>query len=142
MELVGIAAALGVPPLSLVFPDVTAAVEVLPGKPMLGIDAFGWFIGAGGPVGPTHEYAFAPGGVQTSNIMRYPLELLQIHQALMHEKWSLGQHETSQELAVLPDILQDKTGEQAAAIRSRIAALEAERDRLFEAYRKRLEADA
>lgn len=138
-ELLTIAAALGVPPASLLFPDVTEIVEVLPGKPMVGIDAFGWFIGAGGPVGLVHEYAFTPDGVQTSNVMRIPLELLKIHQALTHEKWSLAQHESSQQLAVLPDVLRDETGEQAAAIRRRIEALEAERDRLFDEYRRRLD---
>jgi hypothetical protein len=116
-------------------------VEILPGKTMLGIDAFGWFIGAGGRAG-LGNYAFAPPGISTSNAMRIPLALLNIHEALIDEKWSLAQNEGAQQLASLPDVLTDQTGEQAAAIRKRIEALEAERDRLFDEYRKRLDTDA
>jgi len=46
-ELLTLAAALNVPPLSLLFPNVLVPVEVLPGVEMAGTDALGWFVGNG-----------------------------------------------------------------------------------------------
>jgi hypothetical protein len=46
-ELVGIAAALDLPPLALLFPNVLDEVEIFPGRPVRGIDALGWFAGTG-----------------------------------------------------------------------------------------------
>lgn len=46
-ELLTIAAALGVPPLRLLFPNVLDDVEILPGVTVSGTEALGWFTGLG-----------------------------------------------------------------------------------------------
>ncbi|PND55522.1 hypothetical protein CRM90_22485 [Mycobacterium sp. ENV421] len=87
-ELVGLAAALDVPPLSLLFPDVLAEIEVLPGKRMDGLSALGWFIGMGGSADiiehgeVVHRRWFMPDGIDTDGSMIIPLQLLRIEQDL------------------------------------------------------------
>lgn len=50
-ELFGLAGALGLPPLALLFPDIREDVELFPGNVVAGVDALGWFTGTGDHVG-------------------------------------------------------------------------------------------
>lgn len=141
-ELVVLAAALGVPPLALAFPDITADFEVLPGKPVPGFSALGWFIGAGGSVGIGRDYSYAPDGVATSDAMRIPLRLLQIDETLMQQRHSLLQSERPIELGMVDNpALQEDMKRQAEITRQTIKTLENERDRLIEVYRKSIDDD-
>lgn len=134
-ELVGLAAALGVPPIALLFPDVLADVEVLPEKVMDGLAAFGWFIGAGHDYGLIWDESYVPPGVETSGAMRIPLQLLQIEAALATQRHSLLQSERGPEVLSMPEPLRVRAAEDAARAREAIRLLEDERDRLVEAYR-------
>lgn len=132
-----IAAALGVPPASLLFPDVLAEVEVLPGKSVTGLAALGWFIGAGGSVGLVRDMSYAPDGVVTDSSMRIPLALLQIDLRIAQCNYSLMQSEGLQPHAANEAALSEMRDE-AATTRKTLEALESERDRLVSEYRKRL----
>ncbi|OBF00391.1 hypothetical protein [Mycobacterium sp. 852002-10029_SCH5224772] len=136
-ELVGLAAALNMPPIALLFPDVLSDVEVLPNKPMDGLAAFGWFIGAGHSIGLSWDESYAPNGVQTSGAMRIPLELLQIEASLAQQRHSLLQSERGPEVLAMPDVMRDRAKEDAARTREAIRLLEEEKSRLIEAYRGR-----
>ncbi len=132
-----IAAALGVPPASLLFPDVTTDVEVLPGKSMRGLSAFGWFIGAGGPVGLVHDRAYVPEGIKSDGSMRIPLQLLQIEQQIVEYEHSLVQSEGGQAHAA-NDAVRDMLRQQSEATRKTIEALNLEHGRLLGECRERL----
>jgi hypothetical protein len=136
-ELVGLAAALNMPPIALLFPDILAEVEVLPDKQMNGLAAFGWFIGAGHTVGLIWDESYSPDGVQTSGAMRIPLELLRIEASLAQQRHSLLQSERGPEVLSMPDALRDRAKEDAARTREAIGLLEEEKARLIEAYRGR-----
>lgn len=136
-ELVGLAAALGVPPASLLFPDITETIEVLPGKPMRGVEAFGWFIGAGGPVGLAGDWAYAPEGVRTSQSMRIPLELLKIELELVEYQDARERALTGQRTAT-NDAQRKLLQDHADGIAKMITDLEHRRDLLIDEYKKGL----
>jgi transcriptional regulator with XRE-family HTH domain len=133
-ELLVLAAALELPPAALLFPDVLGDIEALPGKPTRGLSTFGWLMGAGYQVGLVHDVSYVPDGVHTSDAMRIPLQLLQIEADLAQQRHSLLQSERGPEVLTMPDALRDNTLQQTAVRRERIKILEAERDRLIEAY--------
>lgn len=132
-----IAAALGVPPVSLLFPDITESIEVLPGKKLPGLSALGWFIGAGGgPIDLTRDRSYAPDGVDTDESMRIPLQLLRIDQNIAQIRHGLqiknGQmHAANDEVRQMMQAVADD--EQGI-----ISSLELERERLLDEYRKSL----
>lgn len=136
-ELVGLAAALKMPPIALLFPDVLADVEVLPDRRMDGLAAFGWFIGAGRSVGLIWDESYVPAGVDTSGAMRIPLELLAIDAALAQQRHSLLQSERGPEVLSMPNALREQSKADAERTREAIRILEDQRDRLIEAYRGR-----
>lgn len=139
-SLIAIAAALETPPLALLFHDITADIEILPGNHVPGYSALGWFIGAGGSVGIGQQYMYAPKGVETSDAMRIPLRLLQIDEALMQQRHSLLQSEGAVESGMFDNpAVEHQYKSQAEMTRRTIAALEEERERLLEVYRKTLD---
>ncbi|MEU9805585.1 helix-turn-helix domain-containing protein [Mycobacterium sp. NPDC050853] len=92
-ELLTLAAALGVPPASLLFPD-DASAEVLPGKSMPGLEGYGWFIGAKGN---------APDGVATDESMLIPLRLFGITEKIDERQSMLYQLGREPDVEVLND---------------------------------------
>lgn len=140
-ELLILAAALGVPPLALLFPDITSPeIDVLPAKPVPEYSALAWFIGAGGSVGLTQDYLYAPEGVATSDAMRIPLRLLQIDDALMQQRHSLLQSERGPEVFTMPDEVRESMKQRAEATREVIRVLEEERGRLLDVYKGQADA--
>lgn len=139
-ELLILAAALHMPPAALLFPDALDDVEVLPGKAVRGLSAFGWFIGAGHDVGLSHEVRYVPDGVVTSQAMRIPLQLLQIEATLAQRRHSLLQSERGPEVLTMPDVLRENEKQRAQVTRDAIKVLEQERDRLITAYRDGIDA--
>ncbi len=92
-DLLTLAAALGVPPAALLFPD-DATVEVLPGKSMHGLEGYGWFIGAKGN---------APDGVATDESMVIPLRLFEISEKIDERQSLLYQMGREPDVEVLND---------------------------------------
>lgn len=130
-ELVAIAAALGVPPISLLFPDVLAEVEILPDHRMDGLSALGWFIGVGGSTDIvhgdfSHRRWFMPEGISTNNSMQIPLRILRIDEDL---SYLYGAYPT------LPRYTDDTA--EGESIRAAIEHLEAERATLIDTYREK-----
>lgn len=132
-ELIGLAAALGVPPISLLIPNSAETIEVLPGKNMMGLDALGWFIGAGGYLGGLFDFFLAPEGVETDDSMRIPLRLLQLNVELAQAGDSLRKAE----------FVRDTDKESSATLKPEIerytqviARMESERERLIDQYRR------
>lgn len=120
-EVVGLAAALGVPPIALLFPDVLDDVEVLPGNTISGIAALGWFIGAGSDVG------FTPTGVETDTSMVAALEVLRIDQEIAVQRAQLTRVEDAAG-RTSNGALREKLEQQATAIRETIEVLDLDRD--------------
>lgn len=135
-ELVTLAAALELPPTALLFPDISAEIEVLPGKPTDGLTALGWFVGAGGKLGMVEDYVYAPDGIETDSCMHIPLELLRIGYAIADQQFQLARAENATERTT-NDKLREKFEQQAESIRDTIELLLADRDVQEATYRGR-----
>lgn len=147
-ELFVLSAALSVPPLALIFPNVLASIDVLPGRRMRGLSAMGWFIGWGVSIGPrsqSQDYSYGLGAADDvadslRNRMRIPLRLLQLEDALLREEHNLRrENDRSIELGIvdtpeIQDQISEATQQALAAIRRRIDSLEFEREQLMGKY--------
>ena len=126
-ELLVLAAALELPPAALLFPNALDDVTILPGKPMRGIEAVGWFTGTGTVV---------PEGVSTNN-QRIGLmwQLVQIEQTLEIQRDNLVQQEGGLELLTMSEPMREHYEQQAQHTREAIKSLESRRDRIVHDYR-------
>lgn len=128
-ELVGIAAALDLPPLALLFPDVREDVEVFPGNPVPGIEALGWFTGTG-----DH-----PGQVATG--IQLALQLVSIEKTLNIQRHNLIQSERGPEVFDMSDQMRAYEAKNAERAREQVELLEAERTRLISLYNRLLDGE-
>lgn len=122
-ELVTLAAALEISPLTLLIPNVLEDVEVLPDVTAAGIDAFGWWTGAGAPTRSVRGLFFKDEGLRIAarladveNVLRLNRRNLQ----LAERDYSLFERDS------------DRDGVERN--RERVAQLEAERQRLIDVY--------
>jgi hypothetical protein len=122
MELVGIAAALQLPPLGLLFPDIRQDVEIFPGNPVRGSDALGWFTGTG-----DHSQQDATG-------IQLALQLVTTEKTLNIQRHNLLQAERGPEVLEMSDEMRAYEAKNAERAREQIALLEAERERLMSIY--------
>ena len=129
-ELLTLAAALEVSPLSLLLPDVRNDVEILPGVKVPGIDALGWFTGNGAP-GATNPAAAAFSGDEGMGVA---LALVRVELTLRTQRHNLTMAEKAPELFDMSDQMKAMEAAQADHARDQIKALEAERDRLTWIY--------
>ncbi len=118
-ELVGLAAALNVSPLALLFPDVLAEVEVLPGRPMSAVEGVSWFTGANDPWGASN----AP--------IRLAQQIAQIDQHLATARHNAEAAERRPAGLAVPDALSDYMRQDAERAQETIRKLEKERERLI-----------
>lgn len=131
-ELLTLAAALDVSPLSLLLPNVLEDVEMLPGKRITGIEALAWLLGVGGDV---------PGIVGVFNCgdrsLQLAVKIVEVDNLLKIQRYNASQHERGLELANA-DILSDqmKAYEQSNLehSRSQIKLLENQRRELVHHY--------
>ncbi len=128
-ELVGIAAALDVSPLTLVFPNVLDDVEVLPGVIIAGIDVFAWWTGVGGVTDKSARDRFTK-----DEGIRIASALVDVEKALRLNRIALKQAELSYDLHG-----HDSERDRADQVRDRIERIGAERERLVDAYRNATE---
>ncbi|WP_272865886.1 helix-turn-helix domain-containing protein [Mycobacteroides abscessus] len=133
-ELLILAAALELPPMSLLLPNILETVEVLPGKEVGGATALGWFIGAGSQTG-SGDARFVPSDVKTDSSMDIPLRLMQIELEWTRAVFdaSAGGDEDPDRF-LMPEWMREVVREVGAARLSRIQNLEIERDTLVREY--------
>lgn len=127
-ELVVIAAALDISPLALVFPNVLADIEVLPGVTAAGIDVFGWWTGVGGPTRSVRGLFAKDDGLRIAS------QLADVENALRLHRLNLQRFEREYSL-----FERDSDREGIERSRERVDLLESERDRLVDAYRDAIE---
>lgn len=124
-ELVTVAYALEVSPLSLLMPDALADVEVFPGVTVPGIDVFGWWTGVGGVTDTsTRDLLGKDDGVRTA------FQLVEVEKTLRLLRSALQSAERAYLMSE-----NDSDRDRAEHVRNRIGAFEAERGRLLDAYR-------
>ncbi|CAM3224277.1 helix-turn-helix domain-containing protein [Tsukamurella hominis] len=143
-ELAAIAVALDMPPLALLFPNVLADTEVVPGHTMKGLKGLRWFLGAGATVGalevmpPMPEGTWSDGDMMwTDDTMRIPLRLVQLDDLIGQQDARIRDLERGytnlgpgfSRLPVTGDI---------EAERAQLAELRAEREELVSEYQKSL----
>lgn len=133
-ELVGLAAALQVPPLALLFPDVREAVELFPGNPVDGVDALGWFTGAG-----DHPQ-------QDSSAIQLASALVANEVALKNQRHNLFQHERGLELEEAGSIsmvpgMREHEQENVEHARRQIKFLESRRKELLSTYSRLIDGE-
>ncbi|MET9326080.1 helix-turn-helix transcriptional regulator [Tsukamurella sp. NPDC003166] len=140
-----LAAALHVPPASLLFSpdDPLAVIEVMPGVEVEAYKAFGWFIGAGSPVGMTHDRAYVPDGLETDSSMRGMLQLLDLDRQIADAEHSLLQVEGGAKMvdaglmsSDVADML-EQSAPSAEDLRTRIGALHRARANVIEGHRRK-----
>jgi len=140
MELVGIAASLGVSPLSLLFPDVTSDVEVLPGHVIPGTDALGWFLG----IGETGPDGARPIRIPTRPSSILAIRLVEVERDLRIQQRNISRHERAIELAEAGSIemdgpaLRTMESENLNHARRQVELLQGERDRLRNLYQRQV----
>lgn len=128
-ELVGLAVALDISPLTLLVPNVLAEVEILPGVEVQGVDVVGWWTGVGGVTDiPARDLFPKDDGIRLAS------ELVDVEKGLRLRRASLEQAERAYLM-----FEKDADRERADEMRTKIGAFEAERDRLIEAYRSATE---
>ncbi|MCX2710791.1 hypothetical protein [Mycolicibacterium sp. J2] len=124
-ELVGLAAALDISPLTLLVPNVLAEVEILPGVEVQGVDVLGWWTGAGGLTDiPARDLFPKDEGIRLAS------ELVGVEKALRLQRANLEQAERAHLMCE-----KGADRERVDQIRARIGALEAHRDGLIDDYR-------
>jgi hypothetical protein len=129
-ELLVLAAALSTAPLALLFPDALDDVTILPGKPMRGIDAVGWFTGVG-TVAPEGVSVHGPNNQR----IRLVWQLVQIEQTLEIQRHNLVQQEGGLEWLELSKEAREHMEQQEKHSREAIKSLEFARDRVVHDYR-------
>ncbi|WP_147382047.1 helix-turn-helix domain-containing protein [Mycobacteroides abscessus] len=138
-ELTGLAAALEISPLRLLFPNVLNDVEVLPGDERDGVFALGWFIGVAGVPASRPTIIFGEG----DSTMEIAIRLVEIDKELRQEQHGLFTKER------LLELRGGKSGQIVEGYRQRMArdidhnidrieAIEKERARLVEVYKELL----
>ncbi|MEF9456045.1 helix-turn-helix transcriptional regulator [Mycobacteroides abscessus] len=136
--LLKIAAALDVPPMRLLFPNVLLPVEILPGVVMSGIDALGWFTGTGA-ARPGQPTSVLHSG---DSVMQLAMRLVEVEQTLEIQRQNLAQHESGPSLLNMSSAMKRYEREQADHARRQIELLEAERKELVHMYTRLIkEAD-
>ncbi|WP_147377082.1 helix-turn-helix domain-containing protein [Mycobacteroides abscessus] len=127
-ELVGIAAALRVSPLRLLFPNVLEDVEPLPGMEMPGTDALDWFTGQG--PGPDSDHLGVLGF--GDDAMRFASRIAEIDRGLASARRNLALSERALELKTSQEALDV---ENAAHYKRQIKLLELERKNRISEYK-------
>lgn len=135
-ELITLAASLEVSPLSLLFPNVTEEVEILPDVFIPGTDALGWFLGIGDTVpGDSRNHPFHFGDAA----MHVAIRLVEVERTLRVQQHNLQQHERGPELFDMSDRMREAERERAAHAQKQIELLNAERDDLIFKYQRIIE---
>ncbi len=129
-ELVTLAAALGISPMGLLFPDVNKDVEILPGQTIIGMQAFEWFSGTGDS---------APEGVsvdtQLNQSTQTAHQLVMIARALRGQQRRLANAERDQKMpSSLPEALRNQADRELSDARDSVRELEKDLDFLIKEY--------
>lgn len=123
-ELVTLATALELSPLSLLVPDVLTEIEVLPGRSVPGVDVIGWWSGAGGVTeNQWRDLLGKDDGIQIA------LDLVRVEKALRLQRINLEHAERQHRL-----FEHDSERDRAETARARIELFEDERKRLLALY--------
>ena len=127
-ELVTLAAALNMSPLTLLIPNVLEDVEVLPDVTAAGIDVFGWWTGVGGPTRSVRGLFAKDEGLRVASRLADVENVLRLNRRnlqLAERDYSLFERDSDR----------DRIGR----ARERVDLLEAERRQLVDAYKKAIE---
>ncbi len=136
-ELLTLALALEVSPMSLLLPNVLEEVEIFPQMYVGGIDALSWFLGGRDrpltlPAEPSGDGDLL-GGIDQG--MQIALNLVRVEQMLEVQRQNLSMAQRAPELLDMSQQLRELEREKVEHAQRQVAILAAERDRLIHAYR-------
>ena len=138
-ELLTLAVALELSPLSLLYPNVLDEVEVLPGVHVKGLEALGWFTGLGDAM-PGVSHGPIANLFASDQAIRLAVNLVQIEQTLKVQRHNLLAADSTPELLGMSEQMRELQRHRADGARHEIEVLEGERKRLMHLYAKVIES--
>lgn len=132
-ELLTIAAALEVSPLSLLVPNVLGEVEVLPGMSLRGIDALAWYLGVDDVPGMPLEVLNLG-----DSALRLAIRMVEVDKLLRIQRHNLFQHEQGLQTLSISDHMEAYEREQVEHTRRQIEILEREQEQLVGLYERKI----